>query len=158
ARITAPDKAAGRQAKCPKCGITIMVPPLEEVAASSPAQVAASVTQRQQSPIDRKANLDLCPDCGKEVSKRATQCPHCGCPLAATGSALTTCKACRARVAESAQTCPNCGVSNPGSAVGKLVIMRSSAMAGAMYVVRITVDGQPAGEVKDGATVTLELP
>jgi sulfatase modifying factor 1 len=27
------------------------------------------------------ANLTACPDCEKEVSKRATACPHCGAPL-----------------------------------------------------------------------------
>jgi hypothetical protein len=28
------------------------------------------------------ARLVLCPDCGNTVSRRATQCPHCGCPAA----------------------------------------------------------------------------
>ena len=28
------------------------------------------------------ARLVLCPDCGNKVSRRATQCPHCGCPAA----------------------------------------------------------------------------
>jgi GYF domain 2 len=26
-------------------------------------------------------HLVSCPDCGKSVSKKASQCPHCGCPL-----------------------------------------------------------------------------
>ena len=26
-------------------------------------------------------NLQPCPDCGREVSKRAASCPNCGCPL-----------------------------------------------------------------------------
>jgi formylglycine-generating enzyme required for sulfatase activity len=30
------------------------------------------------------ANLTACPDCEKEVSKRATACPHCGAPLSDT--------------------------------------------------------------------------
>lgn len=29
----------------------------------------------------KSPNLMDCPDCGKLVSKRATNCPHCGCPL-----------------------------------------------------------------------------
>ncbi len=28
------------------------------------------------------ARLVICPDCGNTVSRRATQCPHCGCPAA----------------------------------------------------------------------------
>jgi hypothetical protein len=51
-----------------------------------------------------------------------------------------------------------CGVSRPGGATGKLVIIRSSAMTGAMYAVQVVVDGQLMGEVKNGGTLTLELP
>ena len=29
-------------------------------------------------------NMILCPDCGRNVSKRAPSCPHCGCPVAET--------------------------------------------------------------------------
>jgi hypothetical protein len=29
----------------------------------------------------RNASLSACPDCGEKVSKRASQCPHCGAPL-----------------------------------------------------------------------------
>ena len=31
---------------------------------------------------DAAPSLTLCPDCGKTVSFRAGQCPHCGCPAA----------------------------------------------------------------------------
>ena len=72
--------------------------------------------------------------------------------------ALTPCKECGAQVAASAPTCPKCGVSRPGAAMGKLVIVRTSAMTGAMSAVRVVVDGQLMGEVKNGGTLTLELP
>ena len=26
-------------------------------------------------------NLTLCPDCGRQISKRASSCPHCGGPV-----------------------------------------------------------------------------
>jgi hypothetical protein len=29
----------------------------------------------------KRGSLRPCPDCGREVSRRASQCPHCGCPL-----------------------------------------------------------------------------
>lgn len=72
--------------------------------------------------------------------------------------ALVSCKECGAQVAASAPTCPKCGVSRPGAATGKLVIIRSSAMTAAMYAVRVVVDGQLMGEVKNGGTLTLDLP
>lgn len=31
---------------------------------------------------ESEARLQPCPDCGQMVSRRATQCPHCGCPVA----------------------------------------------------------------------------
>ena len=33
----------------------------------------------QNTPIN--SNLTRCPDCGKEISKRAVSCPFCGCPI-----------------------------------------------------------------------------
>lgn len=72
--------------------------------------------------------------------------------------ALVSCKECGAQVAASAPTCPKCGVSRPGAATGQLVIVRSSAITGAMHGVRVVVDGQLMGEVKNGATLTLDLP
>jgi hypothetical protein len=72
--------------------------------------------------------------------------------------ALVACKECGAQVAESAPTCPRCGVSRPSGATGKLAIMRPSAITGAMHPVHVFVDGQVIGEVKNGDTLTLELP
>jgi formylglycine-generating enzyme required for sulfatase activity len=45
-------------------------------------------SQQESSPggAQSNANLTACPDCEKEVSKRATACPHCGAPLAQQAS------------------------------------------------------------------------
>lgn len=72
--------------------------------------------------------------------------------------ALVACKECGAQVAESAPTCPKCGVTKPSGASGKLVIMRPSALTGAMHPIHVFVDGQVVGEVANGGTVTIELP
>lgn len=72
--------------------------------------------------------------------------------------ALVPCNECGGQVAASASTCPKCGVTRPGAATGKLVIMRSSAITGGMYAVHVVVDGQLMDEVKNGGTITLELP
>lgn len=72
--------------------------------------------------------------------------------------ALVACKECGAQIAESAPTCPRCGVTLPSGETGKLVIMRPSAITGMMHPVHVFVDGQVVGEVKNGDTLTLELP
>ncbi len=41
---------------------------------------ATTATNEEQD----SARLVLCPDCGNKVSRRATQCPHCGCPFQQT--------------------------------------------------------------------------
>lgn len=38
---------------------------------------------RRNSSAAANPNLFRCPDCSREVSKRAPACPHCGVPLAA---------------------------------------------------------------------------
>jgi formylglycine-generating enzyme required for sulfatase activity len=47
------------------------------------AQKPNGESQQESSPggAQSNANLTACPDCEKEVSKRATACPHCGAPL-----------------------------------------------------------------------------
>jgi formylglycine-generating enzyme required for sulfatase activity len=49
------------------------------------AQEPSEEIQKESSPggAQSNANLTACPDCEKEVSKRATACPHCGAPLSA---------------------------------------------------------------------------
>src|SRR3954467_11793605 len=71
--------------------------------------------------------------------------------------ALVQCKECGAQVAESAPACPQGGVANPGRRVGRLSIFRSSAMTGRGYAVQVFVGGSLAGEIRDGATLHLEL-
>lgn len=61
--LTVDESGAGSVVNCPKCSESALVPELKQ-----PTQAAAS-------------NLRLCPDCMREVSKRATACPHCGAPL-----------------------------------------------------------------------------
>ncbi len=55
--------------------------------ASSPS--AKSTAPGEKAPAGKKARrgddsrLVTCPDCGRGVSRRADQCPHCGCPASA---------------------------------------------------------------------------
>ncbi len=91
---------AGLQVQCPKCSATLRVP----------NQPRPSVTTAVAS---RPANLHDCPDCGRQISKRATSCPQCGAPLLTAASQP---------VNVLAATCPKCG----GTAVqGQLVKMKN---------------------------------
>ena len=49
-----------------------------------------------------------CPECGKEISDKATQCIHCGCPIEI--EIKYCCKECGAEILETDKVCPNCGI------------------------------------------------
>lgn len=63
--------------------------------------------------------LIKCPECGKEISDKATNCPHCGVPMRATQSVPTAPPA-------DAIRCPSCHstnvhIANQGFSTGKAV-------------------------------------
>lgn len=60
-KFQAPDNLSGKRVKCPGCAAAFVV--------NAPAPDAPD------------PRLTPCPDCGKAISKRADQCPHCGCPM-----------------------------------------------------------------------------
>jgi len=49
-----------------------------------------------------------CPECGGKVSDKATQCPHCGCPIEKPHKQSKTCPECGQEVDASVMVCPNC--------------------------------------------------
>lgn len=63
--------------------------------------------ENQENKTDASSGvMKKCPDCGKEVSARATSCPNCGAPLNAT---IQKCPDCGKDVSIHASSCPNCG-------------------------------------------------
>jgi uncharacterized protein YbaR (Trm112 family) len=66
--IAIDEAGAGSIVECPICRAKVLVP----LPSEQPAATPSSLTQ--------------CPDCSREVSKRAATCPHCGAPLAAAAS------------------------------------------------------------------------
>jgi hypothetical protein len=52
-------------------------------------------------------SLVKCPNCGKEVSTKATNCPQCGCEL--NFKEMAICPECGLAVEDGAEKCPNCG-------------------------------------------------
>ena len=51
-----------------------------------------------------------CPECGGKVSDKATQCPHCGCPIEKPHKQSKTCPECGQEVDASVMVCPNCAL------------------------------------------------
>ena len=62
--------------------------------------------QEQQTNNASSGIMKKCADCGKDVSARATNCPHCGAPMNAT---IQKCPDCGKDVSIHATSCPNCG-------------------------------------------------
>lgn len=81
-RFQAPDNLAGKRGKCPKCGTVLAVPgPAAAVPPALPLPAASDAA------LTTGERLHPCPDCGKLISRRAPQCPHCGCPVAEVAAA-----------------------------------------------------------------------
>ena len=51
--------------------------------------------------------LMKCPDCGREISENAKQCPYCGSPF--ENENLMSCPSCGHSVSKKANACPHCG-------------------------------------------------
>jgi len=67
--IAIDEAGAGMSIQCPKCAASITVPDKSH-GGSVPV-----------SPNPQSTNLQDCPDCGRQISRRAVSCPHCGAPI-----------------------------------------------------------------------------
>lgn len=55
-----------------------------------------------------ESKLQDCPDCGQSISKRATSCPHCGCPVSSVGFEVKRCYSCYTSIPGAADICTHC--------------------------------------------------
>ncbi len=101
----APENAAGRKAKCPKCGAPLSVPKSASAVASSPkpevsrvpetapsgiaAPLALATAVRPPAPVinpvpsvtaveRNSSDYKDCPFCGEDILAKAKKCKHCG--------------------------------------------------------------------------------
>ncbi|MBM3942043.1 MAG: DUF2846 domain-containing protein [SAR202 cluster bacterium] len=70
---------------------------------------------------------------------------------------LVACKEFEAQVSESATICPKCGVGEPGVRFGTVVFSRTPAFAGSMSALKVFVNNQQVGELRNGDSVVLKL-
>lgn len=97
-RSGVPDEAT----RCPGCGCSLVVEAVEpdkpvidqvdleceacgEVNSTTSEQVGKKLVceycgELNVVPGRKKSTLKACPDCGEKISRRASACPHCGCP------------------------------------------------------------------------------
>lgn len=95
-------------------------PPPAVEAAPDPEPVLSVAAEA--APAATNPKLIDCPDCGKSVSKRAEQCPHCGCPIgeAKPQPVVVQPQAPQVRVFEVVFRCVVQAVRDVGYAVGRV--------------------------------------
>jgi hypothetical protein len=71
-------KSASTKASTHKTTKSQKTPARRASSKSTPAKTAQSSTTEEKP--QTTAKLGNCPDCEREISKRAASCPHCGCP------------------------------------------------------------------------------
>ena len=80
-------------------------------------------------------SLIQCPDCKKEVSPRATSCPHCGAPMEVEQT-LVNCSDCGKEISVRAESCPHCGAPSQESSSSEADVNQESAESGWSVLLR----------------------
>ena len=85
--------------------------------------------------------LVSCPECGREVSEKATACPNCGAPL----NGKKFCKHCGEKIDNDCVVCPKCGkqVEQLNDSSKNIVINNSASASASATVVMSTNLGRP---------------
>ncbi len=83
-RLSAPDSADGRQARCPACGETVLIQASIYDAETFDDDEPESRGRNPEPPILRQApepvhggDQRFCPMCGEQVAASVRQCPYC---------------------------------------------------------------------------------
>jgi len=133
--IVIDEAGAGLAIDCPKCGKSLTVPSQSakggEHSAASPPSVggivadsptyASELERTATNPPPTPSSMAQCPDCGREVSKRAATCPHCGAPIATTAP-------------KPQFTASTATASKPKSGISVLRIVLMACGAGAVFI------------------------
>lgn len=86
ARYEVDEGLAGKVIRCRECneqGRVLLPKAPRQLPAPAPSAPPVRMSSAETVlPGKDGSKLRPCPDCNREVSRRAAQCPHCGCPLA----------------------------------------------------------------------------
>lgn len=69
--------------ECPQCGVIYAraEAALKKKAEEGINKKIDKIPEKEDAPIQKESTLTTCPACKREISKRATSCPHCGDPI-----------------------------------------------------------------------------
>ena len=111
-----------------------------------------------------------CPECGGKVSDKATQCPHCGCPVEQPKNKNKSCPECGQEVDASEMVCPNCAfpfsrideIGKPSNAAntiqnGKLIIEVDNPVIPLLASISIKIGGEKVAECHKGDIIELPI-
>ena len=111
-----------------------------------------------------------CPECSGKVSDKATQCPHCGCPIEKPHKQSKTCPECGQEVDASVMVCPNCAfpfsrideMGKPSNAAntiqnGKLIIEVDNPVFPLLASISIKIGGEKVAECHKGDIIELPI-
>lgn len=100
----------GQREKCPVCGCATIEDGVSVLGQTGNQREYQFQTERRsptqmQYPVKRGNNLVSCPECGRQISKKAAICPGCGYAFEKT----KFCKFCAASIPEDSVVCTKCG-------------------------------------------------
>ena len=102
--IEVDEAAVGMVVNCPSCAASLRVPNQSRPSVTTPV-------------VSQPTSLQDCPDCGRQISKRATSCPHCGAPNTPTVARGISTQS-TPLYSQGGMTCPRCGSHSVGKARG----------------------------------------
>ena len=87
-----------------------------------------------------------CSECGKEISDKATSCPHCGAPTSNVSANTKFCKHCGESIDKECLICPKCGkqveeIKN--SKDDRNIVINNTATANSRAIVKNVGYGKP---------------
>ena len=84
----------------------------------------------------RASRFVECEDCGKQVSRRATNCPQCGAPINVPVP-MVECEDCGQQIPRDVTTCPHCGAPATAAEETPSVPSTSSAKQSGLEVIQL---------------------
>lgn len=105
-----------------------------------------------QQAIDKDQSDRACPFCAELIKPQAILCRYCNRDVAPLAP-----RECGSQVSESVVQYPKCESESSASGSGQLTIHRASKLVGCAIKLKVVVDGQAQGTLKNGEKMTVAL-